>query len=462
MSLSFEGDRTLRTFALCALYVAQGIPWGFMAMTLPGYLTEHGADPTIVGTTLAFTTLPYAFKWIWGPIIDSFTLPRFGRRRPWIIFAQSMMALTVIALVTFDLGTEIKLLAWMVFIHTVFNALQDVSVDALATDLLDDDERGRANGLMYGSKYLGGGLGGYGVSKLISVTNLDTALVAQTVALCAIMLVPILIKERDTNESDHLPAARVRSAPAQVSVGQTLSGLGEAFSLRSTIVCALLMLSATFAIGVISSNSYPLFINKLGWTYSQLAVITGGLGLVVGGVCAAATGFLVDVFGRRTVAAVASFALAAGWIAFSQLEPHWGNHTLVYVAAFWEAAWQAVWLVALYSLCMDLSSPKVAGSQFAAYMALSNFSTTLGYQFGARILDKLGGVAKGFVSLYIVMAGAQLAVTLLLLPIDRTELRRSLESGATAKRGNIGLIAFLVLVAFLIYMTIRKTIDTVG
>jgi MFS family permease len=222
------------------------------------------------------------------------------------------------------------------------------------------------------------------------------------------------------------------------------------------------MLCATFAIGVIASNSYPLFINKLGWTNAQLAVITGGLGLAFGGLCAGATGFLVDIFGRRAVAAVASCALAGGWIVFSQLEPYWHSHMLVYFAAFWEAGWQAVWLVALYSLCMDLSSPRVAGSQFAAYMALSNFSTTLGYQFGARILDKLGGVENGFVYLYIVMAGVQLAATLLLLPIDRTELRRALERGNAAKRGNLGLVAFLVLIAFLIAMTIKKTIDTVG
>ena len=46
----------------------------------------------------------------------------------------------------------------MIFLHNVFNSLQDVSVDALAVDLLPEDERGKANGLMFGSKYLGGDL----------------------------------------------------------------------------------------------------------------------------------------------------------------------------------------------------------------------------------------------------------------------------------------------------------------
>jgi PAT family beta-lactamase induction signal transducer AmpG len=450
-------DRTLRTFTLCVLYVAQGIPWGFMATTLPGYLKQNGVDAEIVGAMLSFTTLPYAFKWVWGPIIDTFTLARFGRRRPWIIFSQAMMALTVIVLVTFDLGTEIKLLTWTILIHTVFNSLQDVSVDAMATDLLDDNERGRANGLMYGSKYFGGLIGGVFVAKLIFYTNLETALIGQTIVLCAIMLVPILVKERETNESDHLPAAHVRAAPVRLSFRQTVSGLGEAFSVRSTIVAALLMLAANFAIGCVAANGYELFIGRLGWTYDELAVITGGWGLVVGGVCAGLTGFFVDKLGRRAVAAVACCALAAGWITFSQLEPYWTNTTLVYVAAFWEGAWQAIVSVALISLCMDLSSPKVAGSQFAAYMALSNFSTTLGYQFAARIQKELD-----FSHMYIAMGILQVSLILLLLPIDPKELRRSLASGEAARRGNIGLIAFLLLVAFLIVMTVRKTIATVG
>jgi len=108
--VSLAERRRLRLFTLCALYVAQGIPWGFMATTLPANLTKRGVDFGIVTAALSFTTLPYAFKWVWGPIIDSFALPligtRFGRRRPWIVLAQGLMALTVIALIALDLTTR--------------------------------------------------------------------------------------------------------------------------------------------------------------------------------------------------------------------------------------------------------------------------------------------------------------------------------------------------------------------
>ena len=46
--------------------------------------------------------------------------------------------------------------------------MQDVAVDGLAIDLLDERERGRANGLMYASKYGGGAIGGAGMSAVLA------------------------------------------------------------------------------------------------------------------------------------------------------------------------------------------------------------------------------------------------------------------------------------------------------
>src|SRR5262245_18114213 len=95
---------------------------------------------------------PFAFKWLCGPLIDSVSIPRLGRRRPWILFALTMMAVTLgAALWVSDPAREIDLLVSIELAHTIVNAMQNVAVDALAIDLLPENERGRANGLMYGS-----------------------------------------------------------------------------------------------------------------------------------------------------------------------------------------------------------------------------------------------------------------------------------------------------------------------
>jgi MFS transporter, PAT family, beta-lactamase induction signal transducer AmpG len=442
--------RGLRLFTLCALYVAQGIPWGFMATTLPAYLTERDLDYGVVTAALSFTYLPYSFKWIWGPIIDLVQIPRFGRRRPWIVFAQAMMALTLIAMVTFDVTTEVKLLTWMIFIHTVFNALQDVAVDALAVSILDDEERGRANGLMYGCKYGGGLVGGYGMTMVISRANLDTALVVQTSILAAIMLLPLLLREPSAEPArTDVPRAAVhpdRSSPAR----DLANALGQAFSLRSALVAAVLMLAMNFANGMLAAIGYSLYITTLKWSSEDYNLLTGGIALAVGGVVAAGAGFIVDKLGRRTVAAIASCGLAAGWFAFSAMRGHWDSAALAWASGLWGQACTAMLSVALIALCMDLSWERVGGSQFTAYMALSNFSTVLGQQFSIQAKS-----LWSYEDLYIAAGVIQLAVTPLLLAIDPTELRRKLP---LPRVNRVGIAAVLALLGFLIAMTIRASL----
>jgi PAT family beta-lactamase induction signal transducer AmpG len=413
-----------------------------MATTLPAYLTARGLSEAFVITTLSFTYLPYSLKWIWGPIIDAFTWPRFGRRRPWILFAQGMMALTVIAMITFDVTTELKLLAWMVFIHTVFNALQDVAVDALAVDLLDDNERGRANGLMYGCKYGGGLIGGYVMATIIFHTSLDTALVVQTAVLVVIMMAPFLVREQ--------PAATVT---ARRPFGEIARMLGVAFSVRSALVTVVLMLGMSFANGMLSAIGYPLFVRTLDWTYKDYTALTGGWSLAVGGAAAAATGFLVDRFGRKTIAAAASCAMAAGWIAFALARDHWDSRELVWASGLYTQAMLATMTVALIALCMDLSWDKIGGSQFTAYMALSNFSVVLGQQFAIRAMTYWE-----FHGIYVAAACMQVAVTPLLLAIDPGELRRKLPLPEGTPPNRLGMVAVLALLAFLVVMTIRASL----
>ena len=88
-------DNKLARFStLCALYFAQGFPWGFMTVALVAYLGEQGITLEETGQLLAMAILPWTFKLFWAPLIDTINYPAMGRRRPWILFAQFMMAIT--------------------------------------------------------------------------------------------------------------------------------------------------------------------------------------------------------------------------------------------------------------------------------------------------------------------------------------------------------------------------------
>lgn len=431
--MSLAERRLLRLFTLCILYVAQGIPWGFMAITLPAYLKGQGASHAEVGAAFAMTTLPYALKWVWGPLMDLFTIPSLGRRRPWIMFAQLMMALTVLVIVILpDLAANLELLAVIVLIHTVFNSMQDVATDALAVDLLDDDERGRANGLTYACKFGGGIIGGAGMGRMISEAGLSTALVIQTAILLAIMLVPLLVRERSG------------PPPPRPPLREIAEGFGQAATLRSTLAVGGLVLLLNISLGVVGVAAVGLYTAELKWEIQKYTDLVGGLGMVIGFGGSILGGFLSDLLGRRRIVAIASIGMAVGWLVFAVAEPLWGNDTFIYMIATWAALCQSVMLVSTYALCMDVSWSRIAATQFAGFMALSSLSSTIGYKLAAPILGELS-----YQGVYVAAGGVQIAVTAILLVVDPSEARRKLplRPGWTLGASGIATIVLFATVA---------------
>ena len=401
----------LRLTALSLLYLAQGVPWGFMAITLPAYLADLGHEPAVVAAAMGMTVWPYTFKWIWGPIIDSVTIPALGRRRPWILLAQLMMALTVVSMVAVtDLTASLTALSAMIFVHNVFNSLQDVAVDALAVDLLSDKERGRANGFMYGSKYLGGFIGAAGMATVVDWSGLRVALLVQTAFLLGVMMVPLLVRER--------PASVVVERPSARSVA---AGLLQAFRLRSALLGALLAVAVMVGTGILQAISTVLFTQELDWDATKYAQVVGTLGLWVGFGGSLAGGFLADPVGPRRLAAIASIVLGLSWIAFALGESYWREPIFVYTLFVLEPLCQSILSVSLFALFMGMTSLRVAGSQFAAYMALLNLGTVVG-------LRLVGWMDETFdwSGVYLAAGLIQIAATAIIPFIDPGETRRKL------------------------------------
>lgn len=402
--MSLAERRWLRLFTLTLLFFAQGVPWGFMAIALPAYLAQRGLDAAGVGSIVAMTTLPYAFKWVWGPAVDAFTIPRLGRRRPWILFSQLMMAGSLAMLLAIgDPLASFDLLLVVIFVHTTFNAMQNVAVDALAIDLLDPAERGRANGLMYGAKYAGGAVGAAGMGNVIERWSLDAAVVVQVAILLAITLVPLLVEERSG------------PPPQRAPLREVVRGLRDAFRLRATQLTAGLMLVVNLAGGMLSAVAPVLFMQHLHWDQDVYSDVAGGPGLAIGLLGSVLAGFAAEKIGPRKLAALASTVMATGWLVFALGEAWWMNRSFVYGLFAIEPLAQSVMIVSLWTLCMETTLKRTAATQFAAYTSLINLSSTV----GAKLL---GGTISGWLAyrnIYLLAAVMQVA-TIAVLPFIRS------------------------------------------
>ncbi len=187
-----------RVLTLCVLYFAQGLPSGFAIVTFAAYLVSNGVSVPEIAILFATVSLPWTFKWIWGPLVDSVYVERYGPRRQWILFAQTGMAISLGSLLLVsDLNGQIDLVARILFIHNIFASMQDVATDALAVEVLEPDEVARVNGLMFAAKRVGIIFGGAVLGVLISKIGISGVIAAQLVMLAIIIVVPLTMVEKE-------------------------------------------------------------------------------------------------------------------------------------------------------------------------------------------------------------------------------------------------------------------------
>ncbi|HIN79747.1 MAG TPA: MFS transporter, partial [Planctomycetes bacterium] len=301
--LTLSGSRSLRTTLLCLLYFAQGFPWGFATVALLSALSEAGHSKEQLATVGGMAILPWTFKFFWAPMIDTIRFPSLGIRRPWIIIAQSGMALTLFGVwSTGDLASETTLMtiAWVFFTHNCFASLQDVATDALAVDLLDEKERGRVNGMMWGSKLFGIALGGAGMGTVIARYNIATAVLIQGCLVVTILVLVIATRER-VGEKIFPWSAGEAQQPGDKPVPEGFVGvvrnfwrgvisgvlrfwgvlreLGRALSLRTTALALLLALLVPICEGLYVPLTTDLFVQGFGWTAERFSQVTGTWGV---------------------------------------------------------------------------------------------------------------------------------------------------------------------------------------
>ncbi len=363
----FEGPNRAnrRLLVVAALYLAQGIPWGFATITLAALLAEQGVDAGRIGEMLAAVVLPWSFKFLGGPLVDAIRLPG-GRRRPWILLAQLGMVATLIGLSQVGLASPDQLTTWLLA-HNIFAALQDVATDALAVDVMPDRERGRANGIMYGAKYGGTALGGAGLALLIQHFDWSVGTLVQSIMVGVISAVPLFLREPKHDQ------------PTQSSTTHWISALEDLLSRRPFWWTLALCLAIGLPSALLTPLANTLFIEQYGWTATSWAVLNGGPGVTAGLVGAVGGGFLVSRYGPGKIGVLAAGLHAGTMLVFSVSPELFHNKDIVSLTLVVQSAAAGAVTVGSFTLAMRVAPTVIAASCFTGLMAMQNLSTTSGY-----------------------------------------------------------------------------------
>ena len=387
---SLQENKTARISTLCALYFAQGLPWGFMTTALITYLlAKEGLSIGDTGYLISMAVLPWTFKLFWAPLIDTFNYPAMGRRRPWIIGSELMMAITLVVMaISSDITSNLNSLAWMFFFHNCFASLQDVCTDALAVDILQDNERGKVNGYMWGSKIIGVGFGTSVMGTLLMHTSINITVIFQGVLVIGVMMFPLLFRERSGEKL--LPWTNGKSmmdAPIDAlrSPLSVVKDLVKGFSARPTFSAAVFILFAFIGSGISSAFLPALYTKNLGWAPDTYAQVVGIPGTILEFFGALLGGYIADKIGQRKIIVTGYGAYGLLTIAFGLLSDYWTNSFVSTAYLIIHPGCISFGTVAVFSLFMQISWTRAAATMFTSYMAMANLSTTM----GARLVGYL-------------------------------------------------------------------------
>jgi len=420
-----------RVITLSALYVAQGVPWGFITVTMVTFLAAEGADAGDLAYLLTLGTLPWSFKFLWGPIIDRFQMPNLGRRRPWILIAQTgMVALLVTMLLVPNLTDNISLLGALFFVYNVFTALQDVSTDALAVDVLQSHEFERVNSYMFTAKSLGGIIGGAGLGTIIGIVGIRGAFLIQIPILIVIMMVPLFMRERpgekrfpwDKNDAVEMADKSDEWDEGVRGFAVILGNIKTAFSVRSAQlgIAVSLMISLAFILIPILPL---LFLQELGWSQEEFNATKGGIILVVTMLGAMAGGELGRRFGGKSMLMYAALSASLTTLAWGTFDNMWSEGWFMMLVWLVHTFLWSIVSICAYSLMMRVTWAEVGGTQFTGYMAMMNLSAIIGYQLAPIFAERYN-----YQTIFYIAAVLETFVVLAALFIDPEETDRTLKT----------------------------------
>jgi PAT family beta-lactamase induction signal transducer AmpG len=395
--MAMADSRRQRIITLCGLYVAQGVPWGFMLITLPSYLAfeykdQFGVDE--IGKLKAIILIPWSFKLIWAPLMDTFTFRPMGRRRPWIIGAELMMAVSLLGFIGLgDLSEKLQLILFMYFLHNCFASLQDVCTDALAVDILLPEEHGQMNGMMWGSKLVGKGIGAWGLAVVLDIGGLEACVAVQVGLLLLIMLIPMFILERQGER--RLPWSAGQASEITASIvrkpREILRAYLRAFSLTTTLVFVLFTLAKLIGSGVNETITNTLCTQELSprWTPVEFSRVTGLYAFPSIMIGAVLGGMMADRFGRRKILIFGFGGYALVAMIFAACPGMWNERwfTTSYILLYETLG--AIGSVGFLSMAMRISWTTAAATVFTTYMTLSNVSHVVGNWLAGPVLKML-------------------------------------------------------------------------
>ena len=370
-------NRSLKYLLLCALYLSQGLPFGFFVQALPVLLRKQGLSLGQIGLT-SLLALPWALKFIWAPIVDL-----YGKRRTWILVLQSLAILLMLAVAFLEVESQLSLLFAAVFLTNLIAATQDIATDGLAVDLLTDEERGVGNGIQVAGYRVGMILGGGLILMIYPSIGWVGAFLGMasvlTLATVPVILVRSWPRPKPSENEDE------SKNPFKALWLQVYGFFNRPGVMKWCGILIIFKMGDYLAGGILKPwmTDLKLSVADIGFYVGLGGFIAGLLGALAGGLLLRFLGRL-----RGLIAFGAVQALSLGGYILIEVTGQTGWP--LFLACSFEHFAGGLATVALFTCMMDACRPGCGGTDYTIQASLVVFATGLAGALGGYLADEVG------------------------------------------------------------------------
>jgi PAT family beta-lactamase induction signal transducer AmpG len=408
-----------RVLGMIFLGFSAGLPFSLVSSTLSAWLADEQVSLSVIGY-FSLVGIAYSIKVFWAPVIDRLPLPflnrLLGKRRSWMLLAQSGIALGLFFISELDMHQHLQQLALLAVLIAFCSATQDIVIDAYRIEAVVAKYQG-AMAAMYVFGYrLALLIAGAGVLYLAEYGSWKTAYQVMALAMLVGILTTLTISEPEHNTDSRVKAIEEkiesvlgvnRAKPFMARFlkwfsDAVVSPFVEFFQRNGKMAIWILLLIGIYkisdiAMGVMAlpfyldlgfskkeiadvSKVFGFFMTIIGTSLGGMLVVRFGImrPLLLGGILAAATNLLFAVLASTKP----SLMLLAGVISADNLSGGIAAATFIaYLSSLTNTAYTAT-QYALFSSLMTLPA-KLIGS-FSGNIA-SSFGYDIFFIYSAII-----------------------------------------------------------------------------
>ena len=133
-----------KMFVMFCLGFASGLPYMIIISTSTAWLRDADVELAYIGF-FAWVTFMYAFKFLWAPLVDRFSIPilkQYGHRKSWIALMQVIIFINLIILSNTDPKSDLIFFSLIAFLIALAGSIQDIAIDAFRIEYANINEQG--------------------------------------------------------------------------------------------------------------------------------------------------------------------------------------------------------------------------------------------------------------------------------------------------------------------------------